>query len=125
MVKSVEQLLLVRVVMGLFAGFTPMAMALASTSAPRERVPMAIGVVQSAQLMSAAIGPAAGGYVASHFGIRAAFFVTAGMCAVALIGLIILFHEVPVGGQPARRASRASRRPTCPCGARSAIPTSC
>ena len=58
MVKSVEQLLLARVVMGLFAGFTPMAMALASTSAPRERVPMAIGVVQSAQLMSSAIGPA-------------------------------------------------------------------
>ena len=100
MVKSVEQLLLARVVMGLFAGFTPMAMALASTAAPRERVPMAIGIVQSAQLMSSAIGPAAGGYVASHFGIRAAFFVTAGMCAVALVGLIILFHEVPVGGQP-------------------------
>ena len=97
MVKSVEQLFLTRVVMGLFAGFTPMAMALASTSAPRERVPMAISVVQSAQLMSAAIGPAAGGYVASHFGIRAAFFVTAAMCAVALVGLIIMFHEVPGG----------------------------
>ena len=96
-VKSVEQLFLVRVIMGLFAGFTPMAMALASTSAPRDKVPMAISIVQSAQLMSAAIGPAAGGYVASHFGIRAAFFVTAGMCAVALIGLIVLFHEVPPG----------------------------
>ena len=98
-VKSVEQLFLVRVIMGLFAGFTPMAMALASVSAPRDKVPMAISIVQSAQLMSAAIGPAAGGYVASHFGIRAAFFVTAGMCAVALVGLIILFHEVPVGVQ--------------------------
>jgi DHA1 family multidrug resistance protein-like MFS transporter len=96
-VKSVEQLFLVRVIMGLFAGFTPMAMALASTSAPRDKVPMAISIVQSAQLMSAAIGPAAGGYVASHFGIRAAFFVTAGMCALALIGLIVLFHEVPTG----------------------------
>ena len=96
-VKSVEQLFLVRVIMGLFAGFTPMAMALASTSAPRDKVPMAISIVQSAQLMSAAIGPAAGGYVASHWGIRAAFFVTAGMCALALIGLIVLFHEVPPG----------------------------
>jgi DHA1 family multidrug resistance protein-like MFS transporter len=96
-VKSVEQLFLVRVIMGLFAGFTPMAMALASTSAPRDKVPMAISIVQSAQLMSAAVGPAAGGYVASHFGIRAAFFVTAGMCAVALIGLIVLFHEVRPG----------------------------
>ena len=112
MVKSVEQLFLVRVIMGLFAGFTPMAMALASTSAPREKVPMAIGVVQSAQLLSAAIGPAAGGFVASHFGIRAAFFVTAGMCAVALVALIVLFHEIPTGapGEPRKPPPRLSMR---------------
>jgi MFS transporter, DHA1 family, multidrug resistance protein len=112
MVKSVEQLFLVRVVMGLFAGFTPMAMALASTSAPREKVPMAIGVVQSAQLLSAAIGPAAGGFVASHFGIRAAFFATAGMCAVALVALIVLFREIPTGepGEPRKPPPRLSMR---------------
>jgi DHA1 family multidrug resistance protein-like MFS transporter len=40
-----------------------------------------------------AIGPAAGGYVASHFGLRYAFFVTAGMCALALVGLLVLFTE--------------------------------
>jgi DHA1 family multidrug resistance protein-like MFS transporter len=93
-VKSVEQLFLARLIQGLFAGFTPMAMALASVAAPRDRVPYAIGIVQSAQLLSVAVGPAAGGYVASHFGIRYAFFVTAGMCALALIALIVLFKEV-------------------------------
>ena len=93
-VTSVEQLFLARVVMGLFAGFTPMAMALASVSAPRDRVPAAIGMVQSAQLLSVAVGPAIGGYVASHFGMRYAFFATAGLCAVALLGLIVLFEEV-------------------------------
>ena len=77
LVTSVEQLFAARVLQGLFAGFTPMAMAVASVSAPREKVPTAIGMVQSAQLLSAAVGPAAGGYVASHFGIRYAFFVTA------------------------------------------------
>ena len=35
-------------------------------------------MVQSAQLLSVAIGPAVGGYVASHFGIRYAFFVDGG-----------------------------------------------
>jgi MFS family permease len=94
LVTSVEQLLAARVLQGLFAGFTPMAMAVASVSAPREKVPTAIGMVQSAQLLSAAVGPAAGGYVASHFGIRYAFFVTAAMCALALIGLVFLFSEV-------------------------------
>src|SRR5262245_56874922 len=52
MVTSVEQLFVARVIQGLFAGFTPMVMALASVSAPRERTPAAIGMVQSAQLLS-------------------------------------------------------------------------
>jgi predicted MFS family arabinose efflux permease len=37
---------------------------LASVSAPRDKVPAAIGMVQSAQLLSVAVGPAIGGYVA-------------------------------------------------------------
>ena len=104
-VTSVEQLFVARLVQGLFAGFTPMAMAVASVAAPRDKVPAAIGIVQSAQLLSVAIGPAAGGYVASHHGIRAAFFVTAALCAVALVGLIALFREVGPGGTAPARGS--------------------
>jgi DHA1 family multidrug resistance protein-like MFS transporter len=107
LVTSVEQLFLARVVMGLFAGFTPMVMALATTSAPKDKVPAAIGMVQSAQLLSVAVGPAIGGYVASHFGIRYAFFATAGLCALALVGLIVLFQEVsPAAGALRQPASR-------------------
>src|SRR5262249_35236258 len=102
LVRSVEQLFVARLLQGFFAGFTPMAMALASVAAPRDRMPTAIGMVQSAQLLSVAVGPAAGGYIASHFGIRYAFFVTAGMCVLALVGLIALFHEAAPGAdQPA------------------------
>ena len=103
LVTSVEQLFLARLLMGLFAGFTPMAMALATVSAPRDRVAAAIGMVQSAQLMSVAVGPAIGGYVASHFGIRYSFFATAGLCAVALLGLIVLFEEITPAGPDVRR----------------------
>jgi DHA1 family multidrug resistance protein-like MFS transporter len=107
LVRSVEQLFLARVVMGLFAGFTPMVMALATTSAPKDKVPAAIGMVQSAQLLSVAVGPAIGGYVASHFGIRYAFFATAGLCALALVGLIVLFQEVaPAAGAQRQPASK-------------------
>lgn len=93
LVTSVRQLFIARLVQGLFAGFSPMAMAVASVSAPRDKVSVAIGRVQSAQLLSAAVGPLAGGIVASRFGIRAAFFVTAGMCALALLALVALFTE--------------------------------
>jgi DHA1 family multidrug resistance protein-like MFS transporter len=108
LVRSVEQLFVARLLQGFFAGFTPMAMALATVSAPPDKVPTAIGMVQSAQLLSVAIGPAAGGYVASHFGIRYAFFATAAMCALALIGLIALFQEVSPG--PAGRSPQSAPR---------------
>src|SRR5215467_11015392 len=103
LVTSVQQLFLARVIMGLFAGFTPMVMALATTAAPKDKVPAAIGMVQSAQLLSVAVGPAIGGYVASHFGIRYSFFATAGLCALALLGLIVLFEEIPGGSSNAPR----------------------
>jgi DHA1 family multidrug resistance protein-like MFS transporter len=108
LVTSVEQLFLARLLQGFFAGFTPMVMALASTAAPRQKMSSAIGIVQSAQLLSVAVGPAVGGYVAAHFGIRYAFFATAGLCALALIGLMALFHE-GTGEGPDRSRSRASR----------------
>jgi DHA1 family multidrug resistance protein-like MFS transporter len=109
LVTSVQQLFLARAVMGLFAGFTPMVMALATVSAPKDKVPAAIGMVQSAQLLSVAVGPAIGGYVASHFGIRYAFFATAGLCALALVGLVVLFQEVAPASDAQRQ--RAARMP--------------
>lgn len=99
LVTSVRQLFVARFLQGLFAGFSPMAMALASVSAPQEKVSVAIGRVQSAQLLSVAVGPAMGGLVASHFGTRSAFFVTAALCAVALVALTLLFQEVGPAGQ--------------------------
>src|SRR6185503_8872301 len=93
LVTSVQQLFVMRFLMGLVAGFTPMAIALASISAPREKASIAIGRVQAAQLLSTAVGPAVGGFAATHLGIRPAFYVTSGMCAIALVALIFLFRE--------------------------------
>jgi len=106
LVISVYQLFIARLLQGVFAGFSVMAMAAASVSCPRDMVPVAIGRVQSVQLLSVAVGSVAGGYVASHFGIRCAFFVTAGLCALALVGLIVLFKEERSG-----RAGAVTQRP--------------
>ena len=112
LVTSVYQLFVARLLQGVFAGFSVMAMAVASVSCPRDKVPVAIGRVQSAQLMSAAVGPFLGGYIASHFGIRATFFVTAGLCALALVGLIVLFKEERPGreGEVTQRPPHLSLR---------------
>jgi DHA1 family multidrug resistance protein-like MFS transporter len=109
----VWQLFVARLLMGLFAGFTPMAIAVASVSAPREHASVAIARVQGAQLLSVAIGPAVGGFVASHLGLRPAFFVTAGMCVIALVALIFLFREARAEPAPAADgAGRAAPRST-------------
>jgi MFS transporter, DHA1 family, multidrug resistance protein len=97
--------------MGFFAGFTPMVIALASVSAPRERASVAIARVQSAQLLSVAVGPAVGGLVASHVGLRPAFFVTAGMCVIALVALIFLFRETRGDEAPGPRRALARSTP--------------
>jgi MFS transporter, DHA1 family, multidrug resistance protein len=109
LVTSVWQLFAARFLQGLFAGFTPMAMAVASVSAPRDKVAVAIARVQGAQLLSVAVGPAVGGLVASQLGTRPAFFVTAALCAVSLVALILLFEEQRAGApgesrSPARSA---------------------
>jgi DHA1 family multidrug resistance protein-like MFS transporter len=103
LVRSVWQLFVARLLMGLFAGFTPMAIAVASVSAPRDQASIAIARVQGAQLLSVAVGPAVGGLVASHVGLRPAFFVTAGMCAIALVALVFLFQEARTEPPPGQR----------------------
>jgi DHA1 family multidrug resistance protein-like MFS transporter len=108
LVTSVRQLFAARLLMGLFAGFTPMAIAVASVSAPRDKASVAIARVQGAQLLSVAVGPAVGGIVASHLGFRPAFFVTAGMCVVALVALIFLFEEARTSEAGEGRAARRS-----------------
>jgi DHA1 family multidrug resistance protein-like MFS transporter len=109
LVTSVQQLFVMRFLQGLVAGFTPMAIAIASVSAPRDKVSVAIGRVQAAQLLSTAVGPMAGGLVASHLGLRPAFYVTSGLCAIALVALIMLFRE----SRPLEPAeTRVRRRPT-------------
>lgn len=106
-VTSVPQLLVGRVLQGLFGGFSVAAMALATTSCPRDKMATAIGRVQGAQLLSVAVGPAAGGWVASRFGIRYACLVTAALCAVSLLGLIVLFEEMrPAEGGVGKKANR-------------------
>jgi MFS transporter, DHA1 family, multidrug resistance protein len=112
LVTSVWQLFAARFLQGLFAGFTPMAMAVASVSAPRAKVASAIARVQGAQLLSVAVGPAIGGFAATHLGIRPAFYVTAILCAVSLVALIFLFQEqraAPVGDAAARPRSAPLR----------------
>ena len=105
-VPSVPWLLAARVVMGLFAGFTSMAMALAVSVVPRERMGQAIGLVQAAQLAPTAIGPTLGGVISDHFGLRTNFMMTG---LILLVPATLLFFLVQEGGYEDGSAPAAAK----------------
>jgi DHA1 family multidrug resistance protein-like MFS transporter len=104
-VTRVEQLLLLRIGIGLFGGIGPLGLAMATAQAPREETGRAVGLIQAAQILSAAIGPFAGGLLADAIGFRGTFLVTAGLCAFALVVVLAFYEE---RGRAERKAAAAS-----------------
>jgi MFS family permease len=88
-------LLALRSIQGFFAGYGPLTLSMAALSAPREKMALAIGTVQTAQRMGPAIGPVIGGMLAPVFGLRNSFVVAAGFYLVALIMITVMFKEPP------------------------------
>jgi DHA1 family multidrug resistance protein-like MFS transporter len=82
-----------RAVQGLFAGYGALALTMAADAAPRDRMAMAIGLVQTAQRLGPALGPAIGGTVAQLVGLRRAFLVTSIFYVVALVLVFVLYNE--------------------------------
>jgi MFS family permease len=94
-VTSVSQLLVLRAGVGLFGGIGPLGLAMATSLAPREQTGRAVGLVQAAQILAAAVGPFGGGLLADTIGIRATFLVAAAVCAGAFALVLWLYAEGP------------------------------
>jgi DHA1 family multidrug resistance protein-like MFS transporter len=92
--QNVLQLFLFRLLQGAISGFIASALALVSTSAPKNRVGYALGVLQSASAGGVVIGPFFGGLLADLFGYREIFFLTAVMCAAGAIAVFVGVSEV-------------------------------
>jgi DHA1 family multidrug resistance protein-like MFS transporter len=110
LVTDVGQLLVLRFGVGFFGGLGPLGLAMATSRVPREHTGRAVGAVQSAQILSAAIGPVGGGLLADGIGIRATFVVTAAICAGALALVARYYDEAPVAPAAAGAEPRGSFR---------------
>src|SRR5438552_6334293 len=106
MAADVWQLAVLRLLMGALGGFTAVALTMASLSAPPERATRAIALVQSAQILGQMVGPAFGGLMADHWGIRAAFWGSSGLAVVAGGNMLLMYQESPASTQ-----QRRQRRP--------------
>lgn len=106
-VRNVWELLALRVVIGLAGGIGPLGLSMATAGAQREHTGRAVGLIQSAQILAAAVGPLTGGLLADGIGIRRTFVCTAAACALGLVLVEWLYVQVP---QEVRRSEAATRQ---------------
>src|SRR5262249_17677776 len=85
--------LAVRVVQGLFAGYGSLSVAMAAESAPRDRMPNAIGLVQTAQRIGPAGGPGIGGVLGGVMDLHRVFLLTACFYAVGLAIVHVMYDD--------------------------------
>jgi MFS transporter, DHA1 family, multidrug resistance protein len=107
---NVQVLLALRVIMGLFAGFTPMVMALAVSVSPREKMAQAIGMVQAATFLPLAIGPTIGGVISDTLGLRTNFVLTGILLLIPSALLYFMVKEPGFSGETAKRSTEAGPR---------------
>ncbi|MCC7367450.1 MAG: MFS transporter [Chloroflexi bacterium] len=105
-VASPWQLVTLRVVQGTFSGVVGASRALVAGSVPRDKVPYAMGVIQSAIFMGQTLGPTIGGILGSTIGFRASFFTTAAINIVA--GTLAYFYvkDIARGDGGGKRAAQ-------------------
>lgn len=101
------QLVALRGLLGVFAGYGALTMSMAAESVPRDRMARAIGSVQMAQRLGPAVGPLVGGIVAPLVGLRRSFLLTAGFYLVGLLMMAIFYREPR--HHRSRRAGRSLR----------------
>jgi MFS family permease len=98
------QLVALRGLLGVFAGYGALTMSMAAESVPRARMAKAIGYVQMGQRLGPAVGPVVGGFLAPVVGLRRAFLVTAAFYMAALVMIAAFYKE------PRARHAREARR---------------
>jgi len=101
------QLLALRALLGVFAGYGALTISMAAESSPRDRLAQAIGMVQTGHRLGPAVGPVIGGLLAPIVGLRRSFLLASLFYIVALIAIVVFYKEPRQGKAP--RAVRGGR----------------
>jgi len=112
--QSPLQVLVSRVLSGLFGGVGPLGLAMATSGSTKTGGgSSAIGRIQAAQILAAGLGPLLGGALASTLGIRAAFVAAGFCCLLAALVVGVLYRDAgrSTAAMPSPRASFDGRAP--------------
>lgn len=92
-VTSVWQLIALRALQGVFAGFISNAQALVASQTPRQYSGRALSTLITGAVSGQLFGPVIGGFLAQLFSIRNTFFITAGLLMVAFLMSLLFVQE--------------------------------
>lgn len=102
--QDVYQLLFVRALCGVVAGFVPACLSMASSSLPESRMGWGMGLMQTSVASGSIMGPLLGGYLNSWFGMRMSFYVGSLALFAATTAVAFIVKDMTVlqkGGQTA------------------------
>ncbi|RKN84880.1 MFS transporter [Paenibacillus ginsengarvi] len=90
---NVWHLFLLRMLNGTISGFVPAAVALMSTTTPREKIGFSMGTLQSGGTAGSILGPFIGGLLAEWVGFRPIFYITGTLLFFASMLAMIVVKE--------------------------------
>lgn len=107
-VQNVWQLLLLRMLQGVFAGFISNSNALVATETPKINSGQALGTIASATTAGTLLGPLVGGALTSIFSYRITFMITGGLLLLCSILVLFFVHEDDFKPVTAKKLDKAS-----------------
>lgn len=108
LVQNVRQLLLLRMLQGVFAGFISNSNALVATETPKTNSGQALGTIASATTAGTLLGPLVGGALTSIFSYRITFMITGGLLLLCSILVLFFVHEDDFKPVTAKKLDKAS-----------------
>lgn len=94
-VTSPEQLFGVRILQGLANGFFPACLAIASSSAPKDKLGYSLGLIQTGQVIGSILGPLIGGSIAHFIGMRNSFIFAGTVLFIVTFIVAAMVKEPP------------------------------
>lgn len=108
LIQNVWQLLLLRMLQGVFAGFISNSNALVATETPKTNSGQALGTIASATTAGTLLGPLVGGALTSIFSYRITFMITGGLLLLCSILVLFFVHEDDFKPVTAKKLDKAS-----------------
>lgn len=108
LVTNVQQLVLLRLLQGFFAGYVSNASALMAANVPSEHSGKALSLLSTGTTAGMLLGPLIGGSIANHFGYRLPFFLTG--FAYALVFTLVFFFVREDNFEPVPKTETLSMR---------------